>query len=23
VAADESVVAWGPSPTFGELVSVL
>lgn len=20
VAADESVIAWGPSPTFGELV---
>lgn len=23
VAADESVIAWGPSPTYGELVSVL
>ena len=22
IAADDSVVSWGPSPTYGELVSV-
>ena len=23
VAADESLVTWGPSPTYGELVSII